>query len=362
MEEAHLLTPDGRVLRGIETVLYVAAASPLMRPLVWLARFPGVTPALRVGYRLFARNRYGITRVCGLDGERRRTRLDQTLVPFALVAGAFGAGHWMPAWVWMWTIALSIFLACKWMTWRAWGGDAGLLRTLAYFVATPGMDARAFFGARNRGGAKPQAAGEWLYSIRNIVAGALIVWVIPRAVGAALAPSILAWTGMVGAILILHFGAFHLLALAWNSRGIDAEPLMNRPTRAATLADFWGKRWNRGFSTPARELIFAPLVRRGFSATTATAIVFAVSGIVHDAVISIPARGGYGLPTVYFLIQLAGVLFERTRALRSLVRRHPWIGRAYAIVFTLAPAPLLFHGPFVHNVNVPFLHAIGGLP
>jgi len=93
----------------------------------------------------------------------------------------------------------------------------------------------------------------------------------------------------------------------------------------------------------------------------ATAAVFAVSGVVHDAVISVPARGGYGLPTLYFLLQLAGLLIERTAPLRRLTRRHPWLGRAYAIAFTLAPAPLLFHGPFVRNVIPPFLYAIGGL-
>jgi alginate O-acetyltransferase complex protein AlgI len=135
---------------------------------------------------------------------------------------------------------------------------------------------------------------------------------------------------------------------------------MRRPTRATSLADFWGRRWNMGFRTLAHDLVFAPLVRRGFSTTTATAAVFALSGIVHDVVISLPARGGYGLPTLYFLIQLAGLLLERSPLLRPIVR-HRAIGRLYAIAFTLAPVPLLFHGPFVRNVIVPFLYAIGGL-
>jgi alginate O-acetyltransferase complex protein AlgI len=75
----------------------------------------------------------------------------------------------------------------------------------------------------------------------------------------------------------------------------------------------------------------------------------------------VPARGGYGLPTLYFLIQLAGLLLERTAPLRALVRRNRAMGRVYAYAFTLFPAPLLFHGPFVHHVILPFINAIGGL-
>jgi alginate O-acetyltransferase complex protein AlgI len=242
----------------------------------------------------------------------------------------------------------------------------GVAKTLAYFFATPSMDARGVFAAVR--GAKPQAAspaaaaaaaaaGEWWYAMRNIVAGAGMVWIVARTLAAA-HPMLATWIGMIGAVLMLHFGAFHLLALASGT-----QPLMNRPTRAATLGEFWGRRWNRGFSTPARKLVFAPLIRRGYSVTTATAAVYVVSGLVHDLVISVPAGGGYGLPTLYFLLQLAGVLVERTTGGRRLARRHPVVGRAVALAFALLPAPLLlFPGPFVRNVFAPFLHAIGGLP
>ena len=35
------------------------------------------------------------------------------------------------------------------------------------------------------------------------------------------------WIGMIGMILILHFGAFQLLAFAWQVAGLDAKPIMD---------------------------------------------------------------------------------------------------------------------------------------
>jgi alginate O-acetyltransferase complex protein AlgI len=135
---------------------------------------------------------------------------------------------------------------------------------------------------------------------------------------------------------------------------------MRHPLHSRSLADFWGRRWNTGFNTLARELIFKPLAP-SIGAMGATTVVFLISGVLHDLVISVPARGGYGLPTIYFLIQLVGLAFERTALLRRLLRRRA-AGWLYALLFTITPLPLLFHEPFVRRVILPFLHAIGALP
>ena len=89
--------------------------------------------------------------------------------------------------------------------------------------------------------------------------------------------------------------------------------------------------------------------------------VFLVSGIVHDAVISIPARAGFGLPTLYFVIQGVGVLFERSRAGKGLGTRSGVTGRVFCAAVTLGPIFLLFHRPFVERVVVPMLAALGNL-
>jgi hypothetical protein len=120
----------------------------------------------------------------------------------------------------------------------------------------------------------------------------------------------------LGLILLLHFGSFQLLSLFWRSVGIDARPIMSAPLRSTSLSEFWGGRWNLGFSQLAHDLIFQQL-HRAWGTNVTRFFVFVVSGLIHRVVISLPAGGGYGLPTMYFMVQGAGVAVERS----SLARR-----------------------------------------
>ena len=117
---------------------------------------------------------------------------------------------------------------------------------------------------------------------------------------------------MLGLVLLLHFGTFDLIALMWQALGVKAKPIMSAPLRSTSLAEFWGKRWNMGFRQLSYDLIFRPL-HRPLGGQTASFLVFVASGLIHDLVISLPARGGYGLPTAYFLLQGAGIMVERAR-------------------------------------------------
>ena len=166
------------------------------------------------------------------------------------------------------------------------------------------------------------------------------------------------WLGMIGLVLLLHFGLFHLLALAWRRGGVSVRPIMRAPLAATSLADFWSARWNTAFNGLAHKLVFRPLAHR-FGVGCATWGVFLSSGLIHELVISLPARGGYGLPTAYFIFQSVGVLAER-----SLWRRRAGLGRGlrgwlFTATFAAAPAFWLFHPPFVHNVILPMLRAFG---
>jgi len=168
------------------------------------------------------------------------------------------------------------------------------------------------------------------------------------------------WIGLFGIVLMLHFGTFDLLAHLWRRVGVAALPIMRAPTRAKSVADFWGRRWNVAFHELAQTFVFRP-VRRRWGIAAAIIAVFVVSGVIHELVISLPARGGYGLPTLYFLLQAAAIFFERSTLGRRLGLASAWRGWAYTFAVTAVPAFWLFHPPFIHAVILPFMEAIGAL-
>jgi hypothetical protein len=86
--------------------------------------------------------------------------------------------------------------------------------------------------------------------------------------------------------------------------------------------------------------------------------VFAASGLVHELVISFPARGGYGFPTAYFLLQGFSVLFERSNTGRTIGLGHGWRGWLFTAMCAGGPAFWLFHPPFVRNVILPMFQTL----
>jgi D-alanyl-lipoteichoic acid acyltransferase DltB (MBOAT superfamily) len=135
---------------------------------------------------------------------------------------------------------------------------------------------------------------------------------------------------------------------------------MNHPLRSQSLGEFWGRRWNTAFRDLTHRFLFRPLTRRfGVQAGVAGGFVF--SGLVHDLVISWPAAGGWGGPTVFFAIQGGGILLERTRLGARVGLAKGTVGRLFALAALLLPSPLLFHRPFVERIVIPFMHALGAL-
>jgi alginate O-acetyltransferase complex protein AlgI len=265
----------------------------------------------------------------------------------------------MQAWVFMWALSFGIFAGLKWMTW--WKGRTLVAhstgRSLAYLVAWPGMDSETFLDSDKH----PQAprSREWLSAALKTALGVGLLWIVARRIPAE--QSLLrGWIGLFGLIFLLHFGSFHLIALFWQAMGIDAEPIMSKPILSKTLSEFWGKRWNLGFRQLAHDLIFRPLYKR-IGVTGAGLLVFLASGLIHDLVISLPARGGYGLPTGYFVLQGLGVTLERSTPGRRLELQKGALAWIFMVVITAGPAFWLFHPPFVWRVILPFMRAIHAL-
>jgi hypothetical protein len=112
-----------------------------------------------------------------------------------------------------------------------------------------------------------------------------------------------------------------------------------------------------GFRQLSYDFIFRPLYRP-LGGKTASFLVFVASGLIHDLVISLPARGGYGLPTVYFLLQGTGIMIERARIGKRAGLGQGVRGWLYMAVVVIGPAFLLFHPWFVLRVILPFMHAV----
>jgi hypothetical protein len=259
----------------------------------------------------------------------------------------------------MWILSSAIYFGLKWQTW--WSARAlvahSARRSVAYLLAWPGMDARAFLDMTER--VPRPVFGAWLWASVKTLLGATLLWAVARAAPSDW-PLLRGWTGMIGLILLLHFGTFQIVALLWQGLGVNADPIMDAPLRSSSLREFWGKRWNLGFRQLAHELIFRPLHRR-IGAGSAGFLVFVLSGIIHDMVISLPARGGYGLPTLYFLLQAFGISVERSQFGRRLGLGRGAPGRCFMMLFLVAPVFWLFHPWFVMRVILPFMQAIHAL-
>jgi len=259
----------------------------------------------------------------------------------------------------MWILAFSIFGSLKWLTW--WKARNRIAhpgwRSAAYLLAWPGMDAEAFLDVSRR--VAPPLARDWFWAIFKTTLGVTLFLAIARKLPAG-QPLLRGWIGMLGMILVLHFGTFEIAALYWRSVGVDAVPIMSDPLRSRSLSEFWGKRWNLGFRQLSHDLIFQPL-HRVLGIGIAGFLVFISSGLIHDLVISVPARGGYGLPTVYFAIQGLGVAMERSAFGRKLGLRGNLRGWLFMAVLTVGPIFLLFHPPFVLRVIIPFMKAAHAL-
>lgn len=370
-DEIKLLLADGRVFGGADALIEIARRIWWAAPLAWLAALPGVRGLLVKLYRYVAARRTCADGVCAVHSRTatpttpatpRTTWLDW-LPLFAMTAAAAVLARGFAAWIYMWLIAVAVFAGFKWLTWR----DAvrrlprvTMGRSLAYLLAWPGMDAAAFLDARLRPHDPPSERfiALTIATINILLGGVLLVAVTPMlAPASALAAG---WAVMIGLALMLHFGLFAWLAQLWRGAGVDATPLMAAPPAATSLADFWGRRWNRAFRVLAFDYVFAPL-RRRLGPRAALIVAFLFSGLLHDLVISVPARGGYGLATLYFLAQGGGMLFERSRLGRAIGLGRGLPGRLFAIVMVTAPMFGLFHPWFVGRVIMPMAQAFGAM-
>jgi Membrane bound O-acyl transferase family len=299
----------------------------------------------------------------------------------------------IPAWGAMWLLAINVFAGVKWLSWarvrKSVSRAADWRRHLAYFLAWPGLDAEAFlapardtsltrqrrtasisggglsfacasgwYEERNPANSRPDLR-EWTLAILKTTAGAVLFWGVAR-LAYPLHPLAAAWVGMVGVGLMLHFGVLHLLSCVWRTRGVNARRLMSNPLAARSVSDYWGKRWNTAFRDLAHRFIFRPVSKR-LGTTAALWSVFLFSGLVHDLVISVPAGGGYGLPTLFFLIQALAIEVEHSALGKHLGLARGIRGWVFTMLVLVVPVSLLFPLPFLRNIVLPMMDAMGAI-
>ncbi len=373
IDQMLLRLSDGTISGGVDAWIVLCRSVWWLRLCGWLMSLPGLNGITKACYRWIARNRYCFGGRCRVTPGRnadfqigsnatRSTRsrcenqcsfnwLPLVLLPLAVM---FLRGAVVP-WVFMWLLAFALYFGCKWLTYRdalAGGVRASWLTRMTYLLLWPGMSLKEFAGvppATSRTIALPR----WLAPVAKTFAGAGLVWFAVPAI-AHDAWLLRGWVGMIGLIMMLHFGTFHLLALTLQAAKFNAQPNMRAPLLAKSLADFWGRRWNTAFNVLADRYGFRPLTPR-IGPRAALVVVFLASGLIHDLVIALPAGGGFGLPTLYFVLQAIGLFVERLPS----IRRRPLVNRLFTWLVLIAPLGCLFPPVFVRNVILPMLNAIG---
>jgi alginate O-acetyltransferase complex protein AlgI len=218
-----------------------------------------------------------------------------------------------------------------------------------------GMQPGHFLPERKPADARPAptVAGTLL----NAVAAVVFLWIVPAVMPAGWPAFPRLLSGFVGYVFLVPLAAFDAWGLLYRACGVGVEKLWHCPLAATSLADFWGRRWNRIFSGLLRETLFLPLGRR-VGAGLALFAVFLYSGLLHEN-FSVSARSGYGLPFLYFLIQGAATWVEGRGAFRRAFRRRPWLGRLWTAAVVLGPCLLLWHEAFRDAHVVPKLAGMG---
>jgi hypothetical protein len=233
----------------------------------------------------------------------------------------------------------------------------GLVRLAGFVFFWPGMDLRPFLQAIDHpvmaGSSEREKRWQWMRAgVVNIAIGSLLFWLLGHPWVQANRYAY-AGVGVTSAGLIVLFGVFTLLAVFWRWLGVDVDRQWKCLWLSRSLADYWSNRWNQAFHDFTRDHVYLPLKRR-FSPAAALLGSFFFSGVLHDVIVSAPARGGYGMPTCYFMIQGFGIWLERRWRLRPVLR---WLR---AVAFVMAPLPLLFHDRFLTGVILPQLSALRG--
>jgi hypothetical protein len=228
---------------------------------------------------------------------------------------------------------------------------------LTYAIGWAGMRAQPFETLGQP--ALPNAWPMVRFGISRIVAGALLIllahWLVALQLDSSLTHYLVTPILLVALSLILHFGLLSISAGMWRFSGVNTYYLFRQPANALSLTELWSKRWNIAFSEMTSVAIFRPLKNKT-GAAVALMVSFIFSGLLHELALSLPVNSGYGLPTLYFVIQGLLVLIEKLLQSRSvLFLQNKAVARIWVFFWLIVPMPLLFHEQFIKQIVWPMV-------
>jgi len=227
----------------------------------------------------------------------------------------------------------------------------------AFAIGWVGMRAEPFetLGSQPLPGARGMIGNGLIRVALGLILILLVHIIAPVNMYGTLKIIILSALSLISLSLILHFGLLSISAGAWRLMGVNTYYLFRHPARSTSLTEFWGKRWNIAFIEMNAIVLFRPLQNQ-IGVGPALILSFLFSGLLHEVAISLPVYAGFGLPTLYFLIQGLAVFVEKKIAQHEdSFMLSKTLARVWTYFWVIAPTPLLFHQAFIRHVVFPLI-------
>jgi hypothetical protein len=138
-------------------------------------------------------------------------------------------------------------------------------------------------------------------------------------------------------------GTARLLEAIFRAIGYDLGALHDAPILARTVAEFWGRRWNRSVHAWLNEFVFRPVTKR-YGAATGVLAAFATSAVLHFVPICVAYDAKWGaVMASFFFIHGVVVVIEAKLGVARWPRAlgHVWTLSVFAITAPLFVEPLL---------------------
>lgn len=169
-----------------------------------------------------------------------------------------------------------------------------------------------------RASIRQRAAREALRALAKGLVLALLLALNDRADLATMRPIQLVWTAVV---FYLCFSMLRdVLGVVWGMLGVEVCDVFDSPLIARNPREFWGARWNLWFTRTVHRLVFEPM-RSRYSAVVASAVVFALSALIHEAIVVVGLAEFDGRMILFFAIQGMGTVLYSTLKARGYA---PW--------------------------------------